>query len=501
MDISNLISNLTSNRRNQLLESIKSLPNSTLDTTTSFVDGEIIKGEVIDVKGLVASILTNNGSVLNGHLQNIGQLNIGDDRSFMVKNDNGLIKFAIVSEDESTIYDNNLKKELLSQGIKGNPEEIRTAKELIKNELPVNKDSFNTLSRAISLLSKDDKTLDKALFLMKNDLPINKNNTSIIDNLVSKELNILNNTKEIEHVVNGMKDLKLKTELLNILNDSSDESVSEHTVDSSTNLKRQVVKENITQNELNKLINIDKNVETNDSENTQSNPLIKATANILDDEMQELSIDKKELPYIDKELTKDILKFSPKDNTPLEIDDFLNKTSEKIDKAIRLLENSKEPEAQKLLQNLTTHKDSVDFMQYAKSNIYLQLPLNINGNETNGELLVFKDKKKKTSNSKNGISAIIGLDTVNLGRFETYIQKKENKINLQFRLENDNIINLTKSNFDKLSTLLDEHNLIIESATYKTITDSFTLITKEEEINENHLENNALPSHTFNVKL
>ncbi len=514
MDLSSLLKNLqlnnTNNANNKILQSVNSLPNLNLDESLSaFLDGEVLKGEVVDINGLVAKILTPKGEI-NGHLQNIGQLNIGDEREFLIKNENGLIKFGIVKGDESLVQDNNLKKQLSAQGLKTTPQDIEIAKNLMKNELPVNKETLNILSRAMSMLSKDEKSLEKALFLLKNEIPVNKENAKILDNLVNKTINTLENSNQIEQNINNIKDTAVKEQLLNILKDVVP--------------KNPMADNNNTQNTQNTQ-NPEKNIQNQPNQNVVANDevLENATKDIPKEVTKEATLEqqknifdnikKEDLSSIlreqegnikmSKDEVKDIFKFTPKNMDIKELDEFLSKSHDKLEKAIEILKNADpknaDPATQKLLEQLNNQKEGMDFMKFMKNNVYMQIPININNNKTNGELLVFKDKNKKNK-GKNGVSAIIGLDTVNLGRFETYVQKLDNKVNLQFRLENDDVIELTKKHLGKLQTLLQNHNLQIDSVTYKTINKSFTVLSTENEINE-EIQNDFTLPHSVNVKV
>lgn len=493
MNLSNLLKSTNLNNKNLKntanIKGINSLTKASKNAAiSSFLDGDIVKGEVVDIKGLLAKILTNDGEEIKGHLQSIGQLNIGDEREFLVKNENGVTKFSILPEDEKNMLENNLKKQLMLQGLKATDEDVETAKELIKNELPVNKETFINVSRALTLLSKDGKSLDKALFLLKNEVPINSKNTNMLDNFVNKNINMLKNSNDIEKSINAIKNTTLKQALIKIFNDTSDDTKSKinngEANKTSDNIENENSNSGITSNETNKSKNI---------------------SNLLGD-LDDIVGNEKEVENDNaqfKEISKDALKFSIKTGYKSEIDDFLNETSKKLDQAIKLLESNRnelDSGSQKLLEILTTQKQSVDFMQFAKENVYLQLPLKINDNEANCELLVFKDKKRKKG-AKDGVSAIIGLDTANLGRYETYIHKIGNDINLQFRLKNDDVIKITKENLYKLDGLLKQHNLNIASVTYKTVENSFTLITKESYVNDTIDVPDSFMSYNFNVKL
>lgn len=490
-----------------------------------FLDGEVVKGEVIDIKGLVATILTEKGETLQGQLQNIGQLSIGEERSFLVKNDEGIVKFAIIAENDDVLFEKNLKNELIKQGISTDAKTIELVKNLLKNELPINKETISLLNRAVTLLGKDSESLEKAMYLLKNEIPVNSKNANMLNQFFSKEINSLNNTNTILNDINSLKNGQTKDELIKIFSAGHENIMSEelngdeYKTNSANNETKDIPKDiskDIPKDILSKesLASASKEeVKNTQAQNLSENPneIIKESVkkvlsnntqlfeeDFILDELEKnnnKSASKEQIKDFEKLPLKDILKFTPKGDDPKEIDLFLNKTRQKLDEAIKVLENPKDMAEQKLLQTLTVQRDSIDFMQYAKNNVYLQFPVNINGKETNAELLVFKDKKSKNK-GKNGVSAIIGLDTVSLGRYETYIQRIDNKINLQFRLENEDVIALTKKNLPKLEELIKPLGLNIESVSYKNIENSFTIITTEEQN-----ENIAMPSVKFDVKL
>lgn len=480
-----------------------------------FLDGEVVKGEVIDIKGLIATILTEKGETLQGQLQNIGQLSIGEERSFLVKNDEGIVKFAIIAENDDVLFEKNLKNELIKQGISTDTKTIELVKNLLKNELPINKETISLLNRAVTILGKDSESLEKAMYLLKNEIPVNSKNANMLNQFFNKEINSLNNTNTILNDINSLKNGETKNELIKIFSSGYENILSEelngdeHKTNISNNETKDIPKDILKESLASVSKEEVKNTQTqNLSEN--SNEIIKESVKkvlsnntqlleedfILDELVKNNKSDiKEQIKEFEKLPLKDILKFTPKGDDPEEIDLFLNKTRQKLDEAIKVLENPKDMAEQKLLQTLTVQRDSIDFMQYAKNNVYLQFPVNINGKETNAELLVFKDKKSKNK-GKNGVSAIIGLDTVSLGRYETYIQRIDNKINLQFRLENEDVIALTKKNLPKLEELIKPLGLNIESVSYKNIENSFTIITTEEQN-----EDIAMPSVKFDVKL
>ncbi len=116
-------------------------------------------------------------------------------------------------------------------------------------------------------------------------------------------------------------------------------------------------------------------------------------------------------------------------------------------------------------------------MSYLKNNMFLQIPININNFSTTAELIIFSNKKNKNNNSKNNSgSALISLNLLYLGKLEVFINKINNDISCQFRLEKDVTKNLVKENIDLLNDYLKDKNFNLKDVTFKDLDESFSLI-------------------------
>ncbi|MFV0503003.1 MAG: hypothetical protein ACK5LT_03400 [Lachnospirales bacterium] len=499
---------------------------------TSIAEGKTT-GEVLDVSNSIAKILTSSGQIVNGQLSNPTQLNIGDIRNFIInQNANGSYTFNIVQEDEGKLLLDTLTKALKDLGLTPTEKNISIAKELIKNSLPLNNSQFKDMSRAMALLG--DSCGEKSAFLLKNEIPLNTKNANIFTEYVNKTFSVLNEINSLESAIKSMTDSSTKSKILDILIGSKNinsgivkdilpkETVSAHTnqrsssqiLNSEVNLKQDsvstkenssvtnLVKENYTKenshsniapkgNELTKV-----NVNNQDSNKTILNDSIKGgstePANVLKnisetiikntdlEDTSKASPEKSDSVNNKSNETFNKLKFDPTNTTIKDLEKFTKDFSNKIERIIEELKDSGDESSQKVLEQATSFKERLDFNNLLKENFYAQIPISVNNSQKNTELLVFKDKNKKKTNGGSA-SAIIGLDTLNLGRFETYVERIENNITLQFRLENNDIIDLVKSNLNKLDNLLKEKNLYINNVAYKNTKESFTIMSKNED--------------------
>jgi hypothetical protein len=94
----------------------------------------------------------------------------------------------------------------------------------------------------------------------------------------------------------------------------------------------------------------------------------------------------------------------------------------------------------------------------------------------NSSLYIKKDKKNANKNKKGYGSALIALDTMCLGHFETYVIKEGNDIRCQFKLESKEIENLVRENIHKLEAQLGEYKYVLESFSFIPGGKSFTLL-------------------------
>ncbi len=512
MELKTLMQNLTRNTQMQKSNNLQGVNVEKREAINMalelFSDGEVVKGEVIDVNNLTAKILTQNGDEINGQLQTRGQLSIGEERQFLVKQDeSGRTSFSIIPEDEEVLVNNNIAKALKDFGLNSDDKNLTLAKKLINSNLPVNKETIQTLNRGLALLSGDSEGLEKTLFMLKNEMPVNIKNTNLLNQFISKEMKALDNLNNIETAVKNLDDGQLKDNIIKILNNGNGDGLAKGGEPVAEKVPLQNNNENtITKTEDN--IKQEANVEGKgkDSEVIKESQVMAV-------EGEEIEKNDNKLLYRDKsELSQDNLKenvvndkyklnlkFSPKNLDIKDLEEFLNNTKNKLEEALKTLENSKVPGAKELGEQLTVAKESMEFTSQLKENVFLQIPLSINSHETNGELLVFNNKAGGKNKNKKATSVIVGLDTENLGRFETYIKKEDKKIDLQFRLEDDRVINLVKSNMSSLEELLSAKNLKIESIQFKKIENPFTIISKDE--NEDDVVDLKVNSMKFNIKM
>lgn len=97
---------------------------------------------------------------------------------------------------------------------------------------------------------------------------------------------------------------------------------------------------------------------------------------------------------------------------------------------------------------------NIDFLQQINQMYaYVQLPLKLQQGEAHGELYVYTNRKNLASNDGT-VSALLHLDMEHLGPVDVYVAMRENKVNTQFYLRDEEMIDFIGDHMDILTERL-----------------------------------------------
>ena len=134
-----------------------------------------------------------------------------------------------------------------------------------------------------------------------------------------------------------------------------------------------------------------------------------------------------------------------------ELYDRIQKTSAKI---TELMENIGRTDSSvaKAAGALT---DNVNFMNQLNEFVgYVQLPLKMAGEDANGELYVYTNRKNLSNNDGN-YSALLHLDMEHLGPMDIYVTMRDHtKVSTNFYLETEELLDFIESHIDELTKRL-----------------------------------------------
>ena len=110
----------------------------------------------------------------------------------------------------------------------------------------------------------------------------------------------------------------------------------------------------------------------------------------------------------------------------------------------------------KLFQSANNLQNNLDFMNQLNQMFqYVQLPLQMAGQNTHGDLYVYRNKHKKMSED-GSVSAVLHLDMDNLGPLDVYVKMKDTKVTTNFYVADDKILDLINDNIHILNERLEK---------------------------------------------
>jgi hypothetical protein len=128
---------------------------------------------------------------------------------------------------------------------------------------------------------------------------------------------------------------------------------------------------------------------------------------------------------------------------------------------------------------LSALKENLAFQARQENAVFLQIPLIIGGEPKNAELYVWGGGKGGSKGGKTGRSALVALDTANLGRVETYITKYGDVVNFQFRLESGEVTELARTNMNALINAAGLLGLRVGDVLYRRLEEPFSIVSEE----------------------
>ena|GEM_PF-6529029 len=403
----------------------------------------------------------------------------------------------------------------------------------------MNKSQSSATSNTASINTNMFGSMDKAIFLLNNEIPVTTSNTYILQNMLEGQGHIGAQLSNLANSIDSIDNIEIKNSVIEALLKNHSAQLQPNTIsETNATLKNlqdisqldlnnfpENIKENLsTENIIRIEQSLSQNTLTMNSLNEILKPNIPITANDiftmseilfannpdskesfllkLSDGLQS-SLTNQTNENISKAITnlaESILnRFSIDfDSTnPKDIDKVLNELNQNLADVETLLSKSSYTN---ILENISTTRENLEFLNLLKDSIYIPLPISLGETTTNGELFIFKDSRR-SKKSKSSSSALVALNTAYLGRVETYIQKHNNNINLQFRLENMETQSIIKSNINTLNSLLREYNYNLQSFSLTPIGTPFNVLGKEPALQEDLTESTtSLPTFNLDIK-
>lgn len=139
--------------------------------------GEVVKGEVTDLRSNEVTVRLEDGRTLHAKLSSAAELAIGQESEFLVQDSNeSLITLKILSDQDSSFAESAIDKALEAAGLPKSQNAADIVRSLLTAGLPANKDMIQQMLRYSAANKEVD--LSTLTALIKNKIPVTKENAT-----------------------------------------------------------------------------------------------------------------------------------------------------------------------------------------------------------------------------------------------------------------------------------------------------------------------------------
>lgn len=176
---------------------------SSVNSTAGLEKGQIIKGEVVDLRSDEVSVKLDDGRLLSGKLENSADLAIGQKVTFRVE-DVSLksLTLKIVADGQYNLPDTTIDKALDAAGLSKNSRNRAIVTELLNQHMSIDKKMISNLIQQ-SIVHKDCP-INTLVLMNKYHIPINDSNVSQFEAYRNGDYSMIN---EIGKLTDSISDL------------------------------------------------------------------------------------------------------------------------------------------------------------------------------------------------------------------------------------------------------------------------------------------------------
>lgn len=418
---------------------------------TSVTQGQLLKGEVLDLRANQILVLLENGATVSARTEGTLNLSIGQHARFFVAQtteDQILLK---LDKEDTPAENPMIEKALNAANIQRTERSVSIVTELLNHQQPANE---TTIRHYLSLSARHPELPVKDLILMElHHIPVTKENVEQFVNyqdrnakLLTQAQNMLGNLAEtIEQMPEGPAKQEMLQELKQMLGEENADAATQTAITQNATVNTTSAKifpDNIQAIQPAFTGNIQTPSEATGT--TAPNPVrLQAEASARPDNE----------PAIKDFLNSFLLE--PEDIADSEkVQNYYDELNEKLTKLEQLSqkltehtsENNTAATPKQMRQNLS-------FME-AVNNVfpYLQLPLKFKQTPAHGELYVYE--KKKTLKPSDTLSALLHLELEALGTTDIFVTLAGNHVTTRFSMTDKESGDLIRTELPKLTETL-----------------------------------------------
>lgn len=432
---------LTDNR--QLMAQIKAL-----------MPGQTIEGQLVEQNGKSLQLLLNNNLLLNTTLESQANLTTGQNISFEVKsNKDGQLTLRPLHMNVSNQA--TAMKALESASVKVTDETLKMVDSLMKEGMPINKETLQAMNRDMNLYPNAD--INDIVLLHKLGMPVNENSI--------EQMHLYNNNNQwmLENVSTLSQDImdlfeqagndkasfdKLLQDLEALLTDKEGALTAGED-------KKALLDPSQTDPSSQKIIIREEEARPQDEQQINAKNVFdilkNATPEKLKDAKFAASLRNALTEAISNKLLMEPEKVADKDY----VKNYYDKVKDVTTRMEQILAAADKGDTA-LAKDVSQIKNNVDFMnQINELYNYVQLPLKMAGGQANGDLYVYAKKRgHKGGTEDEPLTALLHLSMEALGNMDIFLKLQNEKLSTKFCLEREELIDFVEAHIDELNEKL-----------------------------------------------
>lgn len=473
-------------------------------------EGQVIRAKINQIAGEIVLLNMGNGEALEAKLTMPLPLPVGQLCDFLVAEiqDHQILLKPVLDDAEAIrAAEQKIASLLEKMGLTPDKEKIEIVKEMIRFQLPV---QANTLKEISNLKTAYEKVSDWLHLLpLEGEEDLSEHSIqTVLKRVLSTEINLERDLKTtINHsgIETGLNEIKEKTGEIAFLDmeskipnrtikgsaeivENSIEKTIKKTIIEYRNgeleIKRPVQQtgfnlQNMTYEKI--IFLLKNNFQANIQNGSNINQILFHNAPVgkqLEDIVEALK-DQKEI----EQLVKNLEDVGSRIKTSLiqdkeNVKEVIRELYNNIQTVKDLVENGTVKVGKEVIQQLDSLKSGIEFIN--KINHYqgfLQLPIQIKGEQRNLEIILCNKKKKNSSLNPSDLKIFISLDTKSLDTVQAFIEIKEKHVAVNFRLASEWVKNYVTKHENTLHAALKTLGFVKVDTNYSIFEDKLDLIT------------------------
>lgn len=424
--------------------------------------GSVFQGNVIDIRGNQVQIQVGN-AVLNALLENSVNVNIGEDLSFLVKENTGTKVVLKPFQDLSQSANQILAKSLEEASLPVTERNMQAVKSMMSMGMSIDRESMTEMGKILH--QYPDIPAEPLVSMKSFEIPVTEQNIKLFMAYQQNQAQFTDGIQKMFGELQEMVENAQTPEELNKLNDLMQE------LNKIVAPQEQTFSEIKNQADSGRPEKMQKDGETAAGEKVQDNSGKEPEK--AQQATQKMSVTEQLLSEREAVQT-DSLKDTLKSNLKILEENLKNKlfiTPEKLaqqgekaikesyetlaktlDKLTESLQNTGEKHSS-LMNTAGDLKNNMSFMSdFNQMTAYVQLPMKLGAKEKNGELYVLSRKKKYEKDEVK--TAFLHFDMENLGATDIRISLAGSRVSTIFTFDNDASMELVKEHLPQLQERL-----------------------------------------------